>query len=215
MISIPKETIAKRLGLESFDQTVLHKALQRTPEITPFFGPWIAGGAVRRTLQDEKLDSDFDFFFRNESQYDYFKAELIAKGFSITASNDKNTSFKAPGYFDEPDGEGKGIWVPEMRVQAINFRYYDTPEEIIDSFDFTLSQFVYDGMNVHMGEFSLWDVARKKLVPHKITYGVSSLRRILKYTRQGYTICAGGLGEVLEQVVANPEIIQKETLYID
>src|SRR5271166_1310451 len=151
MISIPKEVIAKRLGLESFGQAVLGKALDRVPSIAPKCGPWIAGGAVRRTLQGENLNSDFDFFFHDVEQFEIFKVGLVAKGFRITATNDKNTSFKAPGYFEDADGEGKGIWVPEMCVQAINFRYYDSPEEIIDSFDFTLSQFVYDGVDVHMG----------------------------------------------------------------
>jgi hypothetical protein len=215
MITVSRATVAQRLGLQDFNESVLSVSLERLPFYLTYQGPWLAGGAVRRTMQGEKLDSDFDLFFNSEAQFELVKAKLQEQGnFVLTSSNDKNHTFKEAGYFNEIEGQ-KAVWIPEMVVQAIHFRYYDSPQDIVDSFDFTLSQFVYDGIDIHMGDFSLWDVARKKLVPNKITYGVSSLRRILKYANQGYTICAGGLGNILEQVVDNPEIINKETLYID
>jgi hypothetical protein len=86
---------------------------------------------------------------------------------------------------------------------------------VIDSFDFTICQFAFDGASIYMGDWSLYDLARKRLVPHRVTYGVSTIRRIIKYCNQGYTVCSGGLAQILGEVAKNPAIINAETQYID
>ena len=208
-MKIEISTLLGRLGVADFAETTLAKALARLPSIG-VDGPWIAGGAVRRTLQGEKLDSDFDFFFRDEAQAVAFEKALSEAGAVKMAETDKATTWTFPAEMPE-----EGVYLPEMRVQAIKFAYFATSEAVIDSFDFTLSQFAYDGDAVFVGPFSLWDVARKRIVIHKISYGVSSVRRLLKYTRQGYTVCSGALAELLGQIVADPSVIQAETQYID
>lgn len=213
MIIIAKDKLSDRLGVETFDQTVLSRALNRLPILTAN-GPWLAGGAVRRTLQGKALDSDFDFFFKSEQQAEDFCNSLTDLGAKLLRSNDMNSQYKLPGMVPE-DQEGTGLYLPEMDIQVIRFRYYDSAEQVLDSFDFTLSQFAYDGANVYMADLALWDVARMKLVPHKITYATSSLRRLLKYTNQGFTVCAGALSNILEQVAQNPNIIEADIKYID
>lgn len=52
-------------------------------------------------------------------------------------------------------------------------------------------------------------------VIHKITYGVSTVRRLLKYSKQGYTVCSGALAAILNEVVTHPEVIHAETAYVD
>jgi hypothetical protein len=66
-----------------------------------------------------------------------------------------------------------------------------------------------------MGDWSLYDPARKRLVPHHGTYGVSTILRIIKYCNQGYTVCSGGLAQILDEVAKNPATINAETRYID
>ena len=85
----------------------------------------------------------------------------------------------------------------------------------LDSFDFSLCQCGYDGTNLLFGDWALFDIASKRLVPGRIRYGTSSLRRIIKYTRQGFSICSGGLAHMLEQIAADPSIIQAEVEYVD
>lgn len=202
---IVADDLASRLGVQAFSDTVLAKALARLPPITAT-GPWIAGGAVRRTITGEKLDSDFDFFFATKQQADVFAEMLAVKGAVKMAETDKAATYTLP---DE------GVYLPEMKIQLITFSFFSDPEAVIDAFDFTLSQFAYDGETVFVGPFSLWDVARRRIVIHKVSYGVSTIRRLLKYTAQGYTVCAGALAEILNQVVANPEVIQADAAYID
>lgn len=212
-MKIHKEKICNRIGVTEFSETVLHRALSRVPKLSEA-GPWLAGGAVRKTIQSVSLDSDFDFFFKSQEQLDNFADGLRECGARMLTQNDKNEKWILPSSIPE-DVEGEGIYLPEMEIQLIKFRWYETAEEVIDSFDFTLCQFAYDGEHLFMSDFALWDVARKKLVPHKITFGTSSLRRLMKYGNQGFTVCGGCLAEILEQVAKNPAIIQSETLYID
>lgn len=101
------------------------------------------------------------------------------------------------------------------KIQLITFRYFDTIEETIESFDFSLCKLGYDGENLHLGTYALFDIANKNLVPEKITYATSSIRRIIKYTNKGYKICSGGIADVLQQIISNPSILQSETEYID
>ncbi|MNV76271.1 hypothetical protein D3C71_1696100 [compost metagenome] len=93
--------------------------------------------------------------------------------------------------------------------------YYDSAETLLDSFDFTITQLAYDGTDLIFGKYTLWDLTRKRLALHKLTYGVATTRRLIKYTNQGFTACAGVLQSILEAVVANPDVIQSDVKYVD
>jgi hypothetical protein len=41
------------------------------------------------------------------------------------------------------------------------------------------------------------------------------MRRVAKYMRQGFTMCAGGMADFLEKVGANPEVIRRDVGYVD
>lgn len=193
----------------------LFKALDRLPPLSNV-GPWLAGGALRRTLLRQPLESDYDFFFASEGQYNLFCEKVKAAGGWQVHKNEHNTMFRLPSVAPKSVGEDEfSDYLPEIEIQAITAQWYDSLEDVLESFDFTLCQFGYDGTRLVCGDYSLWDLGRKRLVPHKITFGTASMRRLLKYTNQGFTICAGGLSNILEQVVAEPEIIKAETKYLD
>lgn len=220
MYSVPHFEIAKRLGIEHVTKLPIIANLQRIYDADPR-GPWVAGGAIRRIFSGEEHNTDIDYFFQNEEQFNNVKTALESEGAILRGKNDMNHSYTIPAteevVYDAETGEETPFtkFVAEVKVQLIHFRYYANPYEVLDSFDYTLSQFLWDGASFYFGDFSLFDVARKRLVPHKISYGVSTLRRMLKYTDQGYTICAGGLGDILNQVADKPEIINQEVQYID
>lgn len=197
-----------------FSGTELCSALGRLPSVTPV-GPWLCGGALRRTLLDGKLsESDFDFFFANDKQAKDFYDEMIDIGAYVAFRNEKQVTYIVTANMTE-DEEGKKITLPKLKVQAINISRYPTAEAVLDSFDFTLCQFAFDGEDLICGEYALWDLGRNLLVPHKVSFGTATLRRLIKYTKQGFRICGGGLSDILEQVVAAPDIIHAETHYID
>ncbi|NUB28516.1 hypothetical protein GAY30_27205 [Azospirillum brasilense] len=216
--------MAQRLNFDEFfsrsadalsEDSELGMALARLPKVSAD-GPWLAGGALRRTLMRQSLDSDFDFFFASDVQFNKFCEAIKKAGGWQVSKNDHNTTFRLPSVAPEPTGEDEfSPYKPELTIQAITTQWYESPEAVVESFDFTLCQFAYDGTDLICGDYALWDLGRKRLVPHRLSFATSSLRRLLKYTKQGFTICGGGLANLLEQVLERPEIIHAETQYID
>ena len=184
------------------DRVGLFNVLKELPDLSPS-GPWLAGGAIRRVLIGDSLNSDFDFFFRDAEQLDSFRKALKDKGAKKTASNDH-----AETYVVNLAGKDRVI-------QLIKIGFYKTPEDVLDSFDFTITQFAYDGKDLIAGQYSLWDLARKRLALHRLTYGVATMRRLIKYTNQGFTACSGVMQSILQAVVENPGVIQSDVQYVD
>jgi len=180
------------------DELDIFDALEDLPDLGPG-GPWLAGCAIRRTLLGTPLDSDLDFFFANEGQLSDFRTKLLAMGASKVSSNDHVETYSTR----------------DRLIQLVKIGFYASAEEVLDSFDFTITQLAYDGKDLIVGEFTLWDLARKKLALHKLTFGVATMRRLLKYVKQDFTACAGVMASILEAVVADPTTIQRETYYVD
>lgn len=209
------DTFWARYGHKEYEETDFARALERLPKIKPS-GPWLAGGSVRRLLVNQPQDTDFDFFFKDQAQFDEFCGSMKSLGASVLNENDFNITFTVPSVAAKPIGEDEFSPAgPELKVQAIRIAFYGTVEETVDSFDFSICQAAFDGNRLILGDWTLFDLANKRLVPGQIRYGTSSLRRMIKYTRQGFTVCSGGLADMLEQVVNNPEIIQQNVEYID
>lgn len=165
-------------------------------------GPWLAGGAIRRTLSGQPLDSDFDLFFKNEEQ---MRATMASFECDPVSKSGTQATYLIPGLKPHE----------HLTVQCVHFQFYNTVEELLDSFDFTVTQFATDGVQLYCGEHALWDLARRRLAVNKVTFGTATVRRLIKYTKQGFYACSGALADILEQVVQDPSVIKRETHYID
>lgn len=168
-------------------------------------GAWIAGGALRRTLIKAPLDSDFDFFFRSEEALAEWESKL-PETMKLVAETQHHKQWRG----SLPD-------VPQVvDVQAIRFRFYETAQDVIDSFDYTITQFVLDGEDLVTTPEALWDLGRRRLAIHKVTYPVATMRRMLKYTKQGFTACAGCMKALLTAPINNPNLLdQLDVHYVD
>ncbi|OPH61910.1 hypothetical protein BC351_01320 [Paenibacillus ferrarius] len=164
---------------------------------------WLAGGAIRRTLIGSELSSDFDLFFKNEAILKQYAKSLEGKKAKKTAETEHHITYCL-------DIKGN-----TRIIQLIKIGYYESPEAVIDTFDFTIAQFAYDGTDLFCGRYSLWDLSRKRLALHKLTYGVATMRRLIKYTKQDFTACAGVMQSILEAVVNDPKVVQSNIQYID
>jgi hypothetical protein len=205
----------QRYGRQDFDETEFAKALARLPAVKQE-GPWVAGGSVRRLISRLPQDSDFDFFFHDEAQFDAFCEDMKKRGATRENESDFNVTFELPAAKAKSLGEDEFSPAgPALKVQAIRVGLFENLNACIDSFDFSICQCGYDGDDLVFGPWTLFDIANKRLVPGRLSYGASSLRRLIKYARQGFTICGGGLADMLEQVVEHPEIIQREVEYVD
>lgn len=186
-----------------FSETTLCKVLAGLPPLAPE-GPWLSGGALRRTLMQQEPESDFDFFFRNADQLASFTAWLDANGFEKARETEHHVHYRGRA------GDAQVL----VDVQCIRFAFYADAQAVIDSFDFTICQFAFDGVEMICGDFALWDLGRKRLAVNKITFPVSSMRRVLKYGAQGFKACNGCLQAILRATAENPEI-DMVTTYVD
>lgn len=187
------------------DELELQKVLSMLPSVTKE-GPWLGGGALRRlVLGQDALESDLDFFFASDMQRLTFEAGLLGLDTKEIKRTDHHTEF--------------AVFIPSIkktvRIQCIHFLYYNNAAEVVDSFDFTVCQLAYDGTKLTVGDYTLWDLARKRLALHRLTYGLSTVRRLLKYTKQGFSACSGVITAILNDIADHPEKIASNVKYVD
>ena len=197
-----REFLARSTDRE-FEETTLSKVLSALPSLSTD-GPWLAGGSLRRTLLRQEPDSDFDFFFHDADQLAAFTAKLDELGMEKLRETEHHIHYR---------GRVGDSALP-IDVQCIRFAFYASADAVIDSFDFTICQFAFDGMNLTAGPYSLWDLGRKRLAVHRVTFPVSSMRRVLKYASQGFKACNGCLATLLRATADNPAL-NTEIAYVD
>ena len=178
-----------------FGETTLAKLLAALPALSKT-GPWLAGGALRRTLMGQEPSSDFDFFFQDADQLAEFRAAVERLGLVKVRETQHHVHYRGR----------VGDSAIERDIQMIRFAFYPSAEAVIDSFDFTICMIAFDGETLTVGDHTFWDLGRKRLAVHKITYPVATMRRLLKYGTQGFTACKGCLAAILKETVASPEI---------
>lgn len=151
------------------------------PIVSPTKDVWIAGGAIRQWFNDGELVTDIDVFGKNQESLDNFISEKLWAAKKISEQNHLS-SFSLNGQL----------------IQVIKYDYYDSVHNLLDSFDFTVCQFAWDGKTVYSTEAAIVSVLRKHLRVHQITkeLAADSLRRAFKYQRKGYIPCLGTLKDI-------------------
>lgn len=170
---------------------------------------FLAGGAVRRVVSNNSsLDSDFDFFFVSEKAHADFVQSLKDIDNAKVVRETKNSStFKVCVNCARARIEAE--------VNTVPIRFFESVEKCIESFDFTACMFGYDGENVITTPQALWDLGRRRRRVNKITYPVASLRRLIKYTKQGFYACDGAIKELLMQSNTEEALRNFEVTYVD
>jgi hypothetical protein len=164
---------------------------------------WIAGGAARAFMLNQPITTDVDFFFKTQEAFDAFVAKYGADESKRLAATNHHITFKVQ------------IGETFYKVQAIKIAFYATVEECLDSFDFTICQLAAHKGKLYIGQYTMWDLARKRLALHKLTYGAATVRRLLKYTRQDFTACQGCIVSLLRTVGDDPAVINSDIQYVD
>jgi hypothetical protein len=193
------------LDRTNLDKALFFKIIEKLPKLNYETGPWLAGGAVRRVLSGQPVkDSDFDLFVASKEQSASCEQFVESNGGKLKSKNKFNSTY------DLPVEEGL-----VAKVQIIYFQHYNNAVDVVDSFDYTICQFVTDGETLGCGEYSLFDLTRKRLAVHRISYAMSSMRRMVKYIKQGFYACPGMMADLLEKVIQNPQTLNKDIIYID
>lgn len=148
---------------------------QEVAEIFPDKAVVAAGGCVRDVLIGS-TPKDYDIFVLGFPNPDEAREEVCRKlegaGFRAT---------EPTHHLSEPFLAGTFI-VGGLMVQVMASSFA-TPEELVDSFDWNVSRYVWDGGRV-LGE-SIINIGRgKPLLLHKTTFPLSTLRRGFRFSER-------------------------------
>lgn len=154
---------------------------------------WLAGGALRDYFMGVAVKTDYDIFFPNDIEYE-----------------------KARTYFKEKNAEIKWESDNGMKVKHNDKTYdlvkkfFSSPQETIEAFDFTVSMLAVDNEKVYHGETTFIDLAKKQLMINKITYPASTLSRAFRYYKKGFSMCLGEMKKLIESIQEMPKEEQTE-----
>lgn len=170
---------------------------------------FIAGGCFRSIFTDSPV-KDIDIFF--ETEEDMKQAEIYYRDnpeYEPYYTNDRVVAFRKIG--------------KKMFIELVK-GIYGNPEEVIRSFDFTITKFAYfkkqeieinnDGFEeehtvykvlVHDNYFEHLFLKRT-VIDDGMQYPISTFERILKYTRYGFYPCRETKQKILQAIHDLPEI---------
>lgn len=137
------------------------------------YNVFIAGGAVTSIFTRLEIN-DIDIYFRDKDSLSLFLRKEV-EGNWITCHTDKAFSFR----YDD------------SKLQCIYFKFFESPEEIFNTFDFTVCMGAFDFKteNFILHENFLKHNSQRILMFNKDTaFPIISALRIGKYNKKGYYI---------------------------
>jgi len=162
-------------------------------------GPWIAGGSVRKLWQGlDWSGEDIDIFFNNRTQIEQFhnhiKYKFIKSKFDLLDEYIQPTNLKKDTDIDvyetsnavsytlnNPSEFGEAV-----KIQAIRRQFYDSAEDLLNDFDWTVCQFVSDGTTMWATPLAERDLAAKNIVLSPTTTRTVKTLRLMKYSAYGF-----------------------------
>jgi len=145
---------------------------------------WIAGGCLRSSLLNE-TPNDIDIFGPDENSIQNF-IDLNLNNAKLIHKSKVLESYILNG----------------LKIQVVKRKYYNSIEECLTGFDYTICQFAFDGVTYFSTPEAVIDTYAHKLVINKLDkdFVIDSLRRMTKYIKYGFTICDGGLKNIVESI---------------
>ena len=138
---------------------------------------WLAGGAITSTVSGKPVN-DLDVYFRSEQDFLEACESAYNDGYWCVCFTDRSATFVSG----------------DTVVQFMHFNYFNSPEEIFDSFDFTVCMAAADieTGELHQHPDFMRDVAARRLMFNENTaFPIASGLRVKKYQDRGYTISQG------------------------
>lgn len=150
------------------------------------FGAVIAGGAALSWYQKQAVDTkDIDVWFRKQKSH-MLMTEFLKESTKVFSSDNADT------YKIEIDDK-------EYRVQLIHNAPFQSPVDLVETFDITVSQIATDGYTWWYSDQFLADLKNNRLRITKSHHG--SLKRLIKYWSYGFQ----PRDEDLKLILENPD----------
>ena len=154
----------------------------RKPDISPKIGLkgcFIAGGAVLSALTNSEIN-DYDIYPKNKEALKDILL-LLNKECVIVKISEKTITFKSNHIYNSNN--------ERITLQVVILDYYDDPEKLIQTFDFTvcMAAFDCDTKEYYFGENFYPDIATKTLsFSGNTIYPFNSFLRSSKYVKKGF-----------------------------
>jgi len=198
LLKMKKEMLHLNLGeYPHIPNSELFKIAKCLPKLCEG-GPWIAGGSVWRTVNNEPLiNCDVDVFFPCKEQYEEMRSKMNSYPYVNNILSEKKNKWNT--VFQIHVNEGS--FNKTIDVQFVGMSYYNRLEKLLNSFDFPVCQFGYNGRDIIMGEKALSDLQKRQLSIHRLAHPKSFLRHMLKYLNNGFTLPPEELKNVTSQIL--------------
>lgn len=185
-------------------------------------GVYLAGGSLRNLLGGNDVIADIDIFFANQQALE--NAESIMKKCDGSDPRCWYEAFRCPAgelityksAVDKPDEDKiEEDYKNQAKVQFITKSFYDSPEQLINSFDFipTCACLYNDVLYTHPD----WvrHVKKKTLGLNFVSYPVATLSRMMKYSYKGYHVPPETLLGLVQQINEGEFDGDQLALYVD
>jgi hypothetical protein len=156
---------------------------------------WVAGGCVRDYFSVGHLTSDVDLYFPDEHNFNECRKYLMdTKEYQLTREEDGKTIIEmktkplAIKLFENDNVlkvEYKG------RIYDVIKKHFPSCQDTINQFYFTVCCAGVDNKNVYTHQSFFIDLAKRQLMINELPFPLSTLWRLQKYIKKGYTICSG------------------------
>ncbi len=157
-----KITNIKQKKLQHIKRFLDLKLLFRTSSV------YLAGGALQTLVNPSIKINDYDLFFKDGEYAKIAKALL-------------EEVHKATKIFECPKGELTTYSVKGMKIQLITKFYYNSMEDLINTFDFRAAMFAFDGETLVTTRSAIHDTKKKLVTINAVQYPVATLNRMIKY----------------------------------
>lgn len=188
----------------------------------------IAGGFMTNLMLDEKNAKDIDIFCLNEKAF-MDVCNLISnppaksenEDDKIWAYRNYTTALNFEAFY-KANKEHRFVKFTsekkELSIQVMKMYWYSCPQHVIDTFDLTIAQVASDKEYIYMNPLTQLDLAKKRLVLHRMQFPASTIRRIIKYASKGFYACPGSLVNISKAIQAHTAINDPDELqfvYLD
>jgi hypothetical protein len=186
------------------DRCEIWRVLKRLPHPEPD-GPWLAGGAVWKSIENWPVNHDLDFFFKNKEQLDRWKRLINSIPYCNCVVGEEDKYYNTTYLFHINDKD----YNKTIAIQFISFKFWSSLVKVLEEFDFTACQFGYDGENLVAPALSFQDLKDRVIRLNKVEDPLSTALHLKKYLEKGFNVLESEKQKVEKILKASRDTAEK------
>lgn len=182
---------------------------------------WIAGGALREYFLNKTVTTDIDLYFSNETEFEKAKSWFLDKNYcpidtilsrikyDQTLKENYRTNLirhvvnRKVGKVIADNPVTLKIEYGNLKLDLVR-KYRPNVEMAIQSFDFTVASAALDYETLYFHPTYFIDLVNRDLIIKSFHHPLSTLYRIQKYIKMGFTISKENLFQLAKEIKSTP-----------